>query len=171
MSLSKQFILAGNATFTIEQPDGSWSTFKVQHVPANGKFPEAWFVKMLTGANNETDYSYLGKLDDFTGQVSVTAKSCLPANHFKIRLLNRVLARIWSDDAEAFERHGYKVHHEGRCGKCGRKLTVPESVEQGIGPECRKAMGLPPLTFKPLVTANAPGDATITPSGMRYTGD
>jgi hypothetical protein len=36
---------------------------------------------------------------------------------------------------------GYKIHHEGRCGKCGRLLTVPESVETGIGPECAKRMG------------------------------
>ena len=26
--------------------------------------------------------------------------------------------------------------HEGRCGRCGRKLTVPESIEAGYGPEC-----------------------------------
>jgi len=23
-----------------------------------------------------------------------------------------------------------------RCGRCGRVLTVPESVESGFGPEC-----------------------------------
>jgi hypothetical protein len=28
------------------------------------------------------------------------------------------------------------VHHEGRCGRCGRTLTVPESIESGFGPEC-----------------------------------
>jgi len=28
--------------------------------------------------------------------------------------------------------------HEGVCGKCGRKLTVPESIESGFGPECIK---------------------------------
>ena len=29
-----------------------------------------------------------------------------------------------------------EVWHEGRCGRCGRALTVPESIERGIGPEC-----------------------------------
>lgn len=28
--------------------------------------------------------------------------------------------------------------HEGRCGRCGRRLTVPESIESGFGPECIK---------------------------------
>jgi len=32
------------------------------------------------------------------------------------------------------------VHHEGRCGRCNRKLTVPESIENGLGPECAGKM-------------------------------
>jgi hypothetical protein len=31
-------------------------------------------------------------------------------------------------------------HHEGKCGRCGRLLTVPSSIESGIGPECSKIM-------------------------------
>lgn len=31
--------------------------------------------------------------------------------------------------------------HEGRCGRCGRRLTVPESIESGFGPECVKHVG------------------------------
>ena len=27
---------------------------------------------------------------------------------------------------------------EGRCRKCNRRLTNPESIESGLGPECRK---------------------------------
>jgi hypothetical protein len=26
--------------------------------------------------------------------------------------------------------------HEGKCCRCGRKLTVPASIASGIGPEC-----------------------------------
>jgi hypothetical protein len=26
--------------------------------------------------------------------------------------------------------------HEGRCGRCGRRLTVPDSIASGYGPEC-----------------------------------
>lgn len=29
------------------------------------------------------------------------------------------------------------MYHHGTCGKCGRRLTSPESIELGIGPECR----------------------------------
>ena len=33
---------------------------------------------------------------------------------------------------------GYTLKHSNRCGRCGRMLTVPESITDGIGPECRK---------------------------------
>ena len=30
------------------------------------------------------------------------------------------------------------VLHVGKCSRCGRKLTDPESIRYGLGPECRK---------------------------------
>lgn len=32
------------------------------------------------------------------------------------------------------------ILHDGRCGKCGRRLTDAESIQLGIGPECRKKL-------------------------------
>lgn len=145
MSVSKTFVIAGDATFTIELPVGaerSHYTYRVQHVEKNDRWPESYFVKMLTGPDNESNYTYMGKLDPFTGQLQLTAKSAYAADTLPVRLLNRVLARVWSDDHAAYEQHGYVTHHEGRCGRCGRKLTVPSSVESGIGPECAKIMSM-----------------------------
>jgi hypothetical protein len=34
-----------------------------------------------------------------------------------------------------------EIWHEGRCGRCGRKLTVPESIHNGYGPECIHLIG------------------------------
>jgi hypothetical protein len=31
--------------------------------------------------------------------------------------------------------------HEGVCGRCGRRLTVPTSIETGFGPDCAGRMG------------------------------
>jgi hypothetical protein len=36
---------------------------------------------------------------------------------------------------------GVVIWHEGRCGRCGRRLTVPESIESGYGPECIGKIG------------------------------
>ena len=40
-----------------------------------------------------------------------------------------------------------EVWHEGRCGRCNRALTVPESIASGIGPECAKHVLGPAPTF------------------------
>lgn len=32
--------------------------------------------------------------------------------------------------------------HEGRCGHCGRRLTVPASINTGFGPDCAKKLGI-----------------------------
>ena len=32
----------------------------------------------------------------------------------------------------------FEFYHEGRCCVCARRLTVPESITDGVGPECRK---------------------------------
>lgn len=137
MAITKEFVLAGDATFTVEIPqsaaDRPHCTYRVQRVGPNGRWPEAWFAKLLAGPGSGPGCSYLGKLDPFTGQVAATAKSRLPAGSYPFRLLNRVLARIWTGDHAAYEAHGYATRHEGRCG---RKLTVPEA---GIGPECQRA--------------------------------
>ena len=126
--VNKSFVLAGDATFTVEVPAGGSAphyTYRVQHVPASLRWDETWFAKMLTGSDNTSDYSYVGKLDGGTGQVALTAKSRLTPESYAFRLLNRVLARVWSDDLAVVEAAGFSVHHEGRCGRCGYLLGSP----------------------------------------------
>lgn len=33
-----------------------------------------------------------------------------------------------------------EVRHENHCGRCGARLTHPESIDSGLGPECRAIM-------------------------------
>jgi hypothetical protein len=51
-----------------------------------------------------------------------------------------VLLRIFAGEEKMIEESGWDVKHCGYCGKCGRVLTEPESLESGLGPICRKAM-------------------------------
>lgn len=139
--ITKEFVLGGRAVFTIQEPDGKHHTFRITRKDPENGYPEAWFVGFLSGPDNTRNYTYLGKLDRFTFQVSTTAKSEQYRDSFKLKLLNRVLTRIYAGDAESIEQHGYKVHHEGKCCRCGRALTVPESIESGIGPECAQRSG------------------------------
>jgi hypothetical protein len=147
--VSRDFILAGKAIFTIE-PSAAFVaanptakahyTFRVVHKEAEGGYPEAYFVSMLTGADNENDYTYVAKLDPAYGHVNLTRGSHVTAASHPYRILARVIARIWADEGDVIEAAGWKVYHVGRCGRCGRTLTVPESIESGIGPECARVM-------------------------------
>ena len=141
--LSRSFITAGKAIFTVEVPaDFADSygkphyTYRVKLKPAKDNYPDMYFVGALTGPDNNRDYSYLGILDPNTGKVRTTGKSKFQADSFTVRLLNRVLARVWANDCGSIEDAGFNLHHEGKCGRCGRRLTVPESIETGLGPEC-----------------------------------
>lgn len=147
MAISKEFVLAGDSIFTIKTPADhkqSHRTYRVEHVPASDKYPEAWFVKLLVGSDNtdSRSYKYLGKLDPFTGQMASSAKSICGPSTFPVRLFNRTMARVWTGDHEAYEQHGFETMHMGRCGRCCRPLTDPVSVALAIGPDCWAKMVL-----------------------------
>jgi hypothetical protein len=138
------FIRAGNAIFTIDNGQGKWYTYRVDHVPARTEeftskgqrtYPEAWFVKMLTGPSNESDYTYVGLLN--CERVRLTQRSPYAADSLPVKVFDFAMRVILGKQELP---PGYSIHHEGRCGRCGRRLTVPESIESGIGPECAKKM-------------------------------
>lgn len=127
------FILAGNATFTVEnRQTGNRFTFKVRQ-PAPDK---PHFVSVLTGPDNEADYSFLGTIFEGLrfrhGRRSRIAPTA-PSSRAFDWLMRKLGARAPLPDQ-------LNICHCGKCGRCGKKLTVPESVESGFGPECIKAI-------------------------------
>ena len=126
-----QFITAGNAMFTLENTaTGNRFTFRVRQ-PGDDK---PHFVSVLMGADNESDYTFLGTI--FEGMryrhgrrtpIAATAPSAQAIDW----LLRRLSQKVELPEA-------VRVCHCGKCGRCGRTLTVPESVDTGFGPECAK---------------------------------
>lgn len=49
-----------------------------------------------------------------------------------------LIADLLSDSPSFEMRKVYEVSEERECRRCGRKLTTPESIEAGIGPECEQ---------------------------------
>jgi hypothetical protein len=122
------FILAGNATFTLRSAKtGARYTYKVRK---NEDKPGVWFVGYLTGSDNESDFTPLANIRDRKVRLNSKMKNFeksapwVALNWF----LTNLFANITPGNIEIF--------HAGRCGRCGRKLTVPESVTDGFGPEC-----------------------------------
>jgi len=128
----RTFVLAGNARFTLRsKATGTRFTFKVRQ-PSDTK---PHFVSLLNGSSNEEDYQFLGTIFKDgayrRGQRSHITDDAPSAKAFDW-FWKRVVAGKLSEQLE--------VWHEGRCCRCGRTLTVPESIASGIGPECAKRM-------------------------------
>lgn len=130
----KRFVRGGNARFTlVSRKTGARFTFRAR--TEDGK---PTFVALLTGSDNAADYDFLGTIfADGTyrhGQRS-RVSSTAPA----------AVAFAWFHGAIAYGTVPDTVEfwHEGRCGRCGRVLTVPESIATGFGPECAGLMGIP----------------------------
>lgn len=124
------FALAGHAIFTAHNPaTGTRFTYKVS---ACDEKPGLFFVGILTGPDNTNDYQYLGTIRDT--QYTHGRKSRIGPE---------------APSAKAFDwlwRHrdrlppSLDLHHEGRCGRCGRTLTTPSSCTRGYGEECWEKM-------------------------------
>jgi hypothetical protein len=128
--ISKDFILAGKATFTVDTDEDHYTFHVAQKTFEDGR--KFWFVY-----RNSKKGRYIGKLLPANGQVLLTNASKVDEQDYRLGVLRRVMARIWRN--EPLPDH-WDVFHQGKCGRCGKPLTTPESVERGIGPECHKKM-------------------------------
>jgi hypothetical protein len=131
---ARTFALAGNAYFTlVSKRTGARFTYRVSAHKAD---PTIWFVSVLTGPENSRDYTFLGTIFrqnwGHPHRYIHGRKSSIGADAPSAR----AFAWAWERVAKGEVPAELEVLHEGRCGKCGRRLTVPESIASGVGPEC-----------------------------------
>lgn len=141
-SRSLEFMMAGNATVTLRSMRTTQRyTFKIKKAKENPKYPDtAWFVSYLTGPNNEDDYMPVGIINMRNGKPVFRLDR---RSHLTVESAP-VVAFMWTlrNLSEGNQTFGVEIFHSGTCGRCGRKLTVPESIQTGLGPECAiKGMG------------------------------
>lgn len=129
----KDFIVGGQAIFTVSNPVGEYYTYRVERVERENQSP-IYFVSVLTGQDNVSDYTYVGVLDTNEGKVVLTRASRYTAETRLYRVINWAIGLIWSDRELPA---GYEIRHMGKCAACGRPLTTPASLECGFGPICR----------------------------------
>ena len=131
------FMFAGKAIFTVQSPSGQHRTFKILKVQGEGYDRPIWTVMVMYGQSNETDYRRIGYIvgDPKERKVYFKGAKNLPQNHASIQAFVWVLRR--SEKGNFNSKIGKaKIYHEGRCGRCGRRLTVPSSINRGLGPHC-----------------------------------
>lgn len=125
-------ILTHNGVLTIRSlRTGAHRTFKLCTQPADAEFaPGARVVSMLTGPDNETDYRGFAFLRP-DGRIAVWKKYCGDTSWVQYAtMLERLDAHV--------QVGNLTVEWSTSCRRCNRRLTTPESIELGIGPECAK---------------------------------
>lgn len=129
----KSLVLAGNATITLESgATGKHFTYKIKRCENDDNL---YFVRLLTGEDNEKSYTYIGCYYADSGYFHPVKKyASIDRTGWpkSMRAIHYLFVKI--DDVP----DNLHVYHAGKCCRCGRKLTTPESIEKGIGPECEK---------------------------------
>ena len=114
-------------------------TYRVAR-PAGKGADRPWLISILTGPDNENDYVYLGLLRPRQDSVILqhTAKSGLPRTAPAWKAWDYFTRQVLQAGRMP---NALEVWHEGRCGRCSRKLTTPESLARGLGDVCFSRMG------------------------------
>lgn len=131
----RNFIFAGRSVFTLENNEtGNYITFKIKELKKNYKvIPGVFVVECKVLGDKDTGYRFLGFLNLNERKFR---RRFWDHNFIGYTTLFWLLKNL--ENLEKYEK--LSIYHEGRCCKCGMPLTVPESIDSGIGPECNKRM-------------------------------
>lgn len=124
----ERFIRAGKAKFTVvSKRTGQRFTFRARTL----RDKDITFVSVLNGPDNHSDYMYIGYFKTDAVRLCAGKKGKPGATSFKAFdwILSNVSRANDIGDQMTFL-------HTGSCGRCGRELTVPESIRTGLGPVC-----------------------------------
>ncbi len=126
-----RFVYAGRALFTlVSRRTQRRFTYKVNSAKSNRE-ANTRFVRVLNGPDNETSYLYLGYLNATKPGTMLPGKKGHPEAESY-----RALAWTIKQLAAGKMPEDLEFYHAGKCGCCGRTLTVPESIKTGLGPVC-----------------------------------
>ena len=124
-----------NGIFTIKSPTGEHRTFRVhtwKQKECETKITRS--IGLLIGERNTTNYS------DFA---FVNESKIIVWKKFRGTQLEK-FALLVQDMlfGSHYKNMGMELLITKNCMRCNRALTTPQSIEDGIGPECKQMMGL-----------------------------
>ena len=132
-------ILSGFAIFTVvSKKTGKRITFKVAKAKAKKGYNNegTFWVSRLSGPDNMSDYTPLGMIAN--SDIFRSTRNSPPANDPGVVAFKWLWTVVQVDGVLPTN---VEVWFEGRCCKCGRRLTVPSSINRYMGPECASKAG------------------------------
>jgi hypothetical protein len=133
--LIRPFVLAGNAVITLQskRTDHHY-TYRIRS-SKNPEDQDGRFVSVLAGPE---EYRYLGMLRSAGQAYHFTRTKKTGPLHTTPSYLG--FAYFWRFIETLHLPPDMIIRHEGRCGRCGRPLTHPNSIDRGLGDECAAQM-------------------------------
>lgn len=124
------FMMAGNAKFTLKRGEEhfTYTVSRAKKQPGQVTQPALWFVNLGISYGESV---YIGLINDEGFRLTKASRVSMTSPSVKMFL------DFLNQDDESIS-----MMHVGRCCSCGRELTNPESIELGIGPECRGKVGV-----------------------------
>ena len=126
-----------NGVYTIQNlTTGDHRTFNIRTQPHDATFaPNRRIIALLDGPDNNSNYRGFGFVEDDGITVWNKYKGRNKKSNFDWFAL-----MIWhiatGQPCREFDHSKYKLHLEGKCIRCNRRLSTPNSIETGIGPIC-----------------------------------
>lgn len=125
----RDFLLAGKCTCSIENT--KTRNKYLFEVNANKKNDKMFFIQSITGMGKIYG-GYILIKEDGSLSYNQGPKGQITDDDMRIQALMYVLKNY--DRLPPY----VVVQHLGRCARCRRKLTDPDSIRRGLGPECAK---------------------------------
>lgn len=141
----RRFVLAGNAIFTIVSgKSNEHRTYKVCKGTDRYSGKDIWFVKVLTGPDNRSDYTCVSRIVNQSLDPDESRLAFVRNRKYQNAPSNEIFAWLWVRTAseqgcESVDRQ-CKIYHSGKCAKCGRLLTDDQSITRGFGAVCWAAI-------------------------------
>lgn len=123
-------------TFTVVFKDQSYVTVRFEKIET-GNLAGKMMYSVLVGPDNETNFKGVGFINEY-GTATIWNKQ--KGTTLALMAQEAAYVVISQPDDSAKFTEAYAMA-SGRCAKCGRKLTVPASLNRGYGPECYKMIG------------------------------
>lgn len=143
----KEFILGGKADFTILQ-EGTDKTKEQQYkyritIPKDSEpsTTQVWYVSAeldTTNSGVEKD----GKNLKYQGYLKRDLSFNIGTKGIEDYNQKSINGLIWVLKHSNNLPSVVHIYHHGKCSVCGRKLTDAKSLRCGVGPTCRKKVGI-----------------------------
>lgn len=139
----KNYATAGRAVVTIvSRVTQERVTLKIKKMKDNEK---RFFVNVRKSTeaddNNWRNWSYIGVFDLDRGFWTTSKTNYDQGTGIKAAAWFLSIVANGDLDNQNSLMEQADIWHEGRCGRCSKELTVPESIAQGLGPTCAGRIG------------------------------